>query len=91
MRDLSSYLLISFSSLLTSSFENVYGLIWASYSSHKICMKGENNRKETIQVFDDQNKILVGLKSSLLKNSYQKIGKEIKDHMHPFVPILALF
>ena len=54
-------------------------------------MKGENNRKETIQVFDDRNKILVGLKSSLLKNSYQKIGKEIKDHMHPFFPILDLF
>ena len=53
---------ISFSSLLASSFENVYGLIWASYSSHKICMKGENNRKETIQVFDDQNKILMDLK-----------------------------
>ena len=28
--------------------ENVYGLIWASYSSHKMCMKEENNREETI-------------------------------------------
>ena len=28
--------------------ENVYVLIWASYSSHKMCMKEENNREETI-------------------------------------------
>ena len=28
--------------------EKVYGLILASYSSHKMCMKEENNRKEKI-------------------------------------------
>ena len=47
-----------------------------------MCMKEENNREETIKVSDDQNKILVGLK--VLKKSYLKIGKEIKDHMHHF-------
>ena len=29
----------------------LYGLISASYPSHKICMKEVNNRKETIQFF----------------------------------------
>ena len=37
---------ISFSSLLASIvFENFYVLIWASYPSHKMCMKEENNKK----------------------------------------------
>ena len=47
MSDLSSH---SFNFLVfwPLAFENLYGLIWAFYPSHKICMKEENNRKETI-------------------------------------------
>ena len=36
--------LISFSSLLASFFEKLYGLIWASCPSNKMYMKEENNR-----------------------------------------------
>ena len=77
MKDL-SFQSIHFLVIWLLIIENVYGLIWASYSSHKMCMKEENNREETIKVSDDLNKIFVGLK--VLKKSYLKIGKEIKDH-----------
>ena len=40
-------------------FENLYGCIWASYPSHKMCMKEENNSKESV---DDQKRILSALK-----------------------------
>ena len=83
MKDL-SFQSIHFLVIWLLIIENVYGLIWASYSSHKMCMKEENNREETIKVSDDLNKIFVGLK--VLKKSYLKIGKEIKDHMHHFCP-----
>ena len=86
-------LLISFSSLLASSFWNVHGVIWASYSSLRMCMKEENNRleKKPFQFFDDQNKILVGLKVHCWTKSYLKMGKDTKYHMHHYCPYSCRF
>ena len=44
MKDL-SFQSIHFLGIWLLIIENVYGLIWASFSSHKMCMKEENNKK----------------------------------------------
>ena len=72
-------------------FENLDGLIWASYPSHKMCIKEENNRKETIQVFLMTRKKFLWASKFTAEKFMSKIGKEIKDHAHHSVLILALF
>ena len=73
-------------------FEILYRLIWASYTSHKMCMKEENNRKETIWLFlMTRTKFLWALKSTAEKIMPKNWKKKSDITCITSFPILALF
>ena len=71
-------------------FENLYGLIWVSCPSNKMCMKKENYRKETIWVFlKTRTKFLWALKfiaEKFISNNWKRNQRSCASPLFMFLP-----